>query len=286
MKPLNFRSDYAHSDKGLSELQQLIYDVFEVDISPLNRMGHDPSIIAFGWWLDDELVANVSLYERRLWLSGDQVKAFGVQSVAVRPEFRGKGLFRGLMARALAFADARVNLVILATDTPSLYTPFGFRQIKEAIFSAGLAQQQTQPRYRLLSLDQDTDVAFLRDIFSRRTPPSLLASACDHPALFMLKAVETPEIELLHLPDLDAVVAVKGRNGRSMTLLDIVAPSIPSVEEIVSALGYAGERIDIHLTPDRLSWAPEEQNPVDNGYMVRGVFAPEARAFMLSDMRI
>ena len=48
----------------------------------------------------------------------------------------------------------------------------------------------------------------------------------------------------------------------------------------------AGERIHVHLTPDRLSWTPEEQTPVDNGYMVRGFFAPEARAFMLSDMRI
>ncbi|CAN7629100.1 hypothetical protein LJR255_004760 [Pararhizobium sp. LjRoot255] len=137
-----------------------------------------------------------------------------------------------------------------------------------------------------MSLDQDTDVAFLWDIFFRRNPTPLVASTCDHPALFMLKAIETPEIELLHLSDLDAVVAVKGRNGPSMTLLDIVAPSIPSLEEIVSALGYAGVRINVHLTPDRLSWAPQEQTPVDNGYMVRGFFAPKGRAFMLSDMRI
>lgn len=150
----------------------------------------------------------------------------------------------------------------------------------------GLAQQRTRPGYRLLSLDQDTDVAFLWDIFFRRNPTPLVASTCDHPALFMLKAIETPEIELLHLSDLDAVVAVKGRNGPSMTLLDIVAPSIPSLEEIVSALGYAGVRINVHLTPDRLSWAPQEQTPVDNGYMVRGFFAPKGRAFMLSDMRI
>lgn len=286
MKSLDFRSDYAHSREGLSELSRLIYDVFEVDVSPLDRLGHDPSIVAFGWWHGKELVANVSLYERQLWLMGEQVPAFGVQSVAVRPERRGKGLFRDLMRRALNYADARVNLVILATGTPSLYTPFGFRQITETTFSAGLARRQTRPGYRLLSLDEDRDVAFLRDLFSRRSPTSLVASACDHPALFMLKVVGTPEIELLHLPDLDAVVAVKGRNRRSMTLLDIIGPSIPSLEDIVSALGYTGERIDVHLTPDRLSWTPEEQIPVDNGYMVRGFFAPEGRTFTLSAMRI
>lgn len=286
MKPLDFRSDYAHSRAGLSELTRLIHDIFEVDVSPLNRLGHDPSVVAFGWWHDNELVANVSLYERRLWLAGEQVAAFGVQSVAVRPEWRGKGLFRDLMGRALSFADRRVSLVILATDTPSLYTSFGFRPLKEATFSSRLGHRQVRPRYRLLSLDEDKDIAFLHNIFSRRVPTSLVASACDHPALFMLKAVGTPDIELLHLPDLDAVVAVKGRNEPSMILLDIVAPAIPSLEEIVCALGYPGERIEVRLTPDRLSWAPEEQTFVDNGYMVRGFFAPERQAFTLSDMRI
>lgn len=285
MKQLDFRSDHARSAGGLSELTRLIFDVFRLDVSPLNRLGHDPSTVAFGWWSDAELVANVSLYERRLWLSGELVTAFGVQSVAVRPEWRGKGLFRDLMARALGHADARTNLVILTTSTPSLYEPFGFRQLEETRFSARPARQQMRPRYRALSLDDDSDVALLRNVFFRRTPTSLLASACDHPALFMLKAIETPEIELLHLPDLDAVVAVIGRNESSMTLLDIVAPSIPSLDAILSALGYAGERIDVHLAPDRLSWVPEEQTPVDNGTMVRGLFAPERQAFMLSDMQ-
>jgi predicted N-acetyltransferase YhbS len=260
--------------------------VFEVDVSPLNRLGHDPSVVAFGWWFNDELVANVSLYKRSLWLMGEQIDAFGVQSVATRPEWRGRGLFRGLMKRALRYADARVNLIILATDTPRLYKPFGFRQIEETKFSAKLMQRQLLPNYRVLSLEEDGDVALLRDIFSRRAPTSLVASACDHPALFMLKTAKTSEIELLNLLDLDAVVAVIGRNGPSMTLLDIVAQSIPSLEEIVSALGYAGEEVNVHVTPDLLSWAPEKQITVDNGYMVRGLFAPETQAFMLSSMRI
>jgi GNAT superfamily N-acetyltransferase len=272
--------------EGLSELTRLIYDVFEVDVSPLNRLGHDPSVVAFGWWFNNELVANVSLYKRLLWLLGEQVKAFGVQSVAVRPEWRGRGLFRDLMERALSYADARADLIILATDTPSLYRPLGFRQVKETTFSARLIKRPTLPKYRVLSLDEDKDVALLRDMFSRRVPTSLVASACDHSALFMLKAAKTPEIELLHLIDLDAVVAVIGRHGSSMILLDIVAQAIPSLDEIVSALGYTGERVKVHLTPDRLSWTPEKQIPVDNGYMVRGFFAPEAQPFMLSAMRI
>ena len=286
MKRLDFRWDYARFPEGRSQLTRLVDDVFQLDLSPLDRLGHDPSVVAFGWWLDTELVANVSLYQRRLWLCGEEVVAFGIQSVAVRPEWRGKGLFRDLMARALAHADAETDLVLLATETPSLYRPFGFRQLEETSFGGATPRGRTRSNVRRLSLDDDGDVAWLRDLFARRTPPSLLASVCDHPASFMLRVIETPEIELLHLADLDAVVAVTGRQGPSMALLDIVAPTIPSLAEIVSALGYAGKRIEVHLTPDRLSWEPTTRPPVDNGIMVRGPFAPEGRAFMLSDMQI
>jgi hypothetical protein len=73
----------------------------------------------------------------------------GVQSVAVLPEFRRRGLFRDLMGRTLSFANDRVGPIILAIGTPSLYTPFGFRQVKEA---NGLAQQRTRPGYRSVVL--------------------------------------------------------------------------------------------------------------------------------------
>lgn len=286
MSSLQFRFDYARSSHGSAELCRLILDVFDVDVSPLDRLGHDPDVIAFGWWKDDELVANVSLYQRRLWLLGKEQNAYGVQSVAVRPEWRGRGLFRDLMTRALNYADARVETVILGTETPELYTPFGFRKIEEAGFGGEIGRWPVQPDFRLLSLDDDRDVACLKDAFVRRAPVSLVASSLDHPALFLLKAVATPEIALFHLPDLDAVVAVEGRHGQFMVLLDIVAAKIPSLEQVVSALGYQGLHIEVRLTPDRLSWTPQTQVAFDNGTMVRGPFPPEGRAFRFSEMQI
>ncbi|ULJ72633.1 GNAT family N-acetyltransferase [Rhizobium gallicum] len=285
MQKLHLRSDYAHTKGGLRELGSLILDVFEVDISSLDRLGHDPSVVAFGWWQDEHLIANVSLYERKLWLSGQQVIAFGVQSVATRPEWRNRGLFSDLMGRALDYADHRSDLVILATGTPDLYRRFGFRQIEEMRFSSKLMRRGSPSACRELSLESDRDLALLNHAFVNRVPTSLLASACDHPALFMLKAKLTPEIKLLHLPELDAIVAVK-QDTSSLSILDIVASTIPPVDEIVSAIDFNGQQVQVHLTPDRLSWKPDESHPIDNGYMVRGPFAPEGQAFMLSDMRI
>lgn len=285
MHNLTFRSDHAHSKDGLKALGSLILDIFGVDIEPLDRLGHDPSVIAFGWWEGENLVANVSLYERQLWLGGQKVMAFGVQSVATRPKWRNLGLFSDLMRRALHYADQRSELVILATGTPALYEPFGFRQISETRFVLGHTKRRPTRQCRALCLENDDDLALLNDAFADRVPTSLLASACDHPALFMLKAQLKPEIKLLHLPELNAIVAIK-EEASSLFILDILASSIPTIEEIISAIDFDGERVEVWLTPDRLSCHPDEWHPFDNGYMVRGPFAPEGNAFMLSDMRI
>ena len=285
MQDLHFRSGYSHTAEGLGELKRLIGDVFGIDISPLDRLGHDPSVVAFGWWRAGRLIANVSLYERRLILSGAPVLALGVQSVAVRPQWRGRGLFRDLMQRALRYADVRTDLVILVTQTPGHNVPFRFRPLRETSFSGDPTAQPSRPNARDLSLAADADLDLLRDLFCRRTPVSLVASACDHPSLFLLKASLTPAIRLVHLPDLDAVVAIR-MDGRTLTLLDIIAEKIPGLGDIAACLGNSHERIELRLTPDRLKWRAAQQTPIDTGYMVRGHFPAEGRAFMLSEMRI
>lgn len=286
MTDLQYRSDYAQTPQGLSQLADLIGDVFGVDIAPLDRLGHDPSIVAFGYWADGRLIGNVSLFQRHLYLAGQRVLAFGVQSVAVRPEWRGRGLFRDLMGQALRYADQRAERVILVTESPGLYRPFGFRHLTETVFAASWIPRRARPAGRHLSLDTDADVALLHDLFARRAPTSLLASACDHPALFMLKAALTPAIRLVHLPDLDAVVAIRTDDPGTLKLLDILAPDIPTLDDIAAQLGFDGHRVEVHLTPDRLRWQPETQQSVDWGHMVRGPFAPEDRAFMLTSMHI
>lgn len=166
MTDLQYRSDYAQTPQGLSQLADLIGDVFGVDIAPLDRLGHDPSIVAFGYWADGRLIGNVSLFQRHLYLAGQRVLAFGVQSVAVRPEWRGRGLFRDLMGQALRYADQRAERVILVTESPGLYRPFGFRHLTETVFAASWIPRRARPAGRHLSLDTDADVALLHDLFA------------------------------------------------------------------------------------------------------------------------
>jgi hypothetical protein len=195
------------------------------------------------------------------------------------------GLFSDLMRRALRYADQASELVILATGSPELYRGFGFRQIEETRFASQHTSGRSAGKCRELSLESEDDLALINHAFANRAPTSLLASACDHPALFMLKANLTPQIRLLHLPDLNAIVAIK-HEAPSLFILDIVASIVPSIDDIVTAIDFDIERVEVWLTPDCLSWQPNEEHLFDNGNMVRGPFAAEGQAFMLSDMRI
>lgn len=81
-------------------------------------------------------------------------------------------------------------------------------------------------------------------------------------------------------------MAIRTDDPGTLKLLDILAPDIPTLDDIAAQLGFDGHRVEVHLTPDRLRWQPETQQSVDWGHMVRGPFAPEDRAFMLTSMHI
>lgn len=283
---LEFRFDFAGTPRGRAELARLIRDEFDLDVTPLDRLGHDPSLVAFGWWAGDELVADVSLVRRPLWLAGEPAEALGVQSVTVRPAWRDRGLFRDLMTRALAWAEGHAGRLLLYTETPALYRRFGFRPVAEHVFAGPLAPGGARPNHRRLSLDDDADVALIRDLFARRTPVSRLCAVCDHPALFFLKAIESPEIALVHLPELDAVVAIEDEEPEVLTLLDVVAPEIPPLAAIAAALGARAARARVHVTPDRLAWTAAAIASDDTGLMVRGPWLAEGTPACLSPMQI
>lgn len=285
---LQFRFDTAATPLGRRELARLVRDVFEIDVAPLDRLGHDPSVLSFGWWQDDALVANVSLFTMRPRLRGRDVRAFGVQSVATRPEWRGRGLFADLMRRALAHADARAELVLLATATPALYTPFGFAPIHERSALGPVVPTDEPSAARALSLDEDADVAVLKDLFARRQPVSDLCAASDHPALFMLKTLEDEDVRLLHLPRLDALVAIETSTPDRLVLLDVVAPTIPPLARIAAAIDPRIEVAEVRLTTDKFGWTPAETTAEDTGTLARGAWPfddrPGTEPIMLTTM--
>lgn len=211
----------------------------------------------FGYFdADGRCVANFSVFSMPLMVEGRQVTAAAYQSGAVRPEYRGQGLYRDLMRRAFAHTRATGHESgILMTDKTALYEPYGFRQVQTFSFSgpapAGLSAKAPG---RELSMDSDTDVALIAGLLGRREPVSRQFAVAGMKALFLLNALwQKGEVTLTYLADLDAVVAWKPEDGR-FVLCDIVAPAIPALADICAALGGGFAAVETRFGPDQLDW--------------------------------
>ncbi|MBT9290465.1 GNAT family N-acetyltransferase [Prosthecodimorpha staleyi] len=295
--PLSLRTGFAADPAARAAVAALLNIVFDIDIAPLERLGGwEEGSVPFAWFEGETCVANVTAHPKPMMLQGKAATPWSIVSVATRPDRRGRGLFRDLMARALAHCDRETDLVILATATPDLYRPFGFRPIAEHAFAgsppapipaSGLGA-------RRLDLADDADAARLVALFGDRAPVSDLCGLLADRPFFMLKALEEPQIALAWLEALRVVAAIE-TDGKGLRLLDIVGPAIPSLAAILAELGTAlggqgldgpPSRIEVYFPPDRLAWRPAEIIPEDSGWMVRGPWPLDGVPAMLSPMTL
>jgi predicted N-acetyltransferase YhbS len=135
---LTFRSDYFGDPAAWRAVADLLDDTFGIDVTGLDRLGGpDPTCTAFAWF--DEAgacIANISAFSLPLVVNGTFLRAAGLQSGAVRADHRGRGLYRDVMEAALNHCDAEgFEAVALLTDTPDLYTRYGFRTLAQHRFT-------------------------------------------------------------------------------------------------------------------------------------------------------
>jgi GNAT superfamily N-acetyltransferase len=254
---LQFRTGYFGDPQAFSALVDLLRDTFDIDIGLVSRFGGaDPTSMPFAYFdADGRCVANFSAFSMPLIIHGRPVRAVGYQSGAVRPEFRGRGLYRDLMQRAFAWADRQdFELGILLTDKPALYEPYGFHVAPQHAFRGKAPSAKGSPSAaRALAVDNREDLRIVRQLLAERQPVSRLFAAGGHAIEFLLNAHFDPDIRLSYLGDHDAIVAFKDIDTQ-FKLLDIVAARIPSLAEIVGALRINASEITVCFPPDRIAW--------------------------------
>nr|WP_245224121.1 GNAT family N-acetyltransferase [Rhizobium halophytocola] len=197
------------------------------------------------------LVANFSAFALPLMVAGRHVRAAGFQSGAVRPEYRGRGLYRDLMRRAFSWADREgFEAGILLTDKPALYEPYGFRVMPQSGFRAAAPLYgQGTGRHRDLSLDDREDVLLIRRMLASRQPVSARFAVERQAEMFLLNASLDATIRLRLLEDCDAVVAWRMTEGRHLQLLDIVSPVVRTLDVLLAAFGLPMETVEVRFPP-------------------------------------
>ena len=178
-----------------------------------------------------------------------------LQSGAVRPEHRGKGLYRDLMQRAFAWIDDKgFDLAILYTDKPAMYEPYGFKAVPLHKFSGPAPKLGAVLPSRLMRMDSQTDVALLAGFIKSRAPASSLFSPISHPAMFLVNAFWDRSISLSLLEAQDAVIAWRMGEGGVFQLLDIAAEAIPPLSAIAASLATQAASVECFFSPDLLDW--------------------------------
>ncbi|MCW3473822.1 GNAT family N-acetyltransferase [Limobrevibacterium gyesilva] len=281
---LAFRDRYGGDPAARDALNGLLREVFGLDPAILDVVGGwDPSYTPFSWFdADGRCVANAAAIALPLVVAGVRIEALGIQSVAVHPAWRGRGLFRDLMGRVLAWCDARARLVLLMTATPALYDRFSFRGVPEHDFAGPAPRPLPAGMARRLMPGRPDDIAFLRRMLAARAPVSAVVAVAENATMFLYKVATRDGIALHHVPDLDAVVATVTPDAETLRLIDVVAPRIPPLAGILGALGVAPSRAEVYFPPDRLGWdACARPAPGPARLMARGPFVPEGTVFML-----
>ncbi len=262
---LRFRQDYFDDPAGWRAISDLLLDVFGVDISPLDRLGgHDRSNMPSAFFdAGGRCVANFSAFAMPVIIGGRKVNAAAWQSGAVREEFRGRGLFRELIRITLERCEAAgFEAIILYTDKPGLYEPYGFRTFREQSFAGPVpASGGRASATRRLSVESPEDLALLRAALSARSPVSRRVAVCDQALMFLLNAWLVDDVTLTWLEEARAVIAWRIGEAGDFELLDIAAAEIPPLADIAASLGVTAPRAIAHFPPDRLDWPGEAMAP-------------------------
>ncbi|MBB2795331.1 UNVERIFIED_ORG: GNAT superfamily N-acetyltransferase [Rhizobium pisi] len=273
---LTFRQDYFGDAAGWAALVRLLQDIFGIDIGPLQQLGGpDPTSMPFGWFdADGELAANLSAFALPFVLNGRIVHAAGLQSGAVRPPWRGRGLYRDLTVKALDWCERQgFEAVILYTDKPSLYEPYGFRAmpLHRYVGTAPTPEIDATLARPLLPANAD-DLALLQLLLKARSPVSTTFSVTTNAAMFLINTQLDPDVRISFLEDCRGAIAWKLDGTGRFSLLDVVAAEIPSLAAILGGLDIASAAVEVLFRPDKLGWTGTPQ-PFESGttLMLRGL---------------
>lgn len=256
---LELRTGYFDDRPSFLALAGLLQDIFDIDIALLDRFGGpDATAMPCGYFdAEGRCVANFSGFSMPLIVDGRLVRAAGYQSGAVRPDYRGRGLYCDLMERAYDWADKQgCEADLLLTDKPDLYRPYGFEVVPQHLFRGPMPATAGKTDARSLSLDDDGDLALVTAMLERRCDVSLRFAVRRATKTFLLNCCFDPDILLTHLPALDAIVAWK-QEGEIFRLLDVVTWEMPSLAALAGALGPKADMIEVLFPTDRLDWEGE-----------------------------
>ncbi len=228
---------------------------------------------------DGQVISHVGLLEMPYVIKGERHRLGGVHGVCTLQSERRQGHFRRIMEELLEFCDGRFETLELCTEKPEYYEPFGFRIIPERRFVAKVASEGGGDGFRAFDPSRNGEIGRLDCMLTERTPVSELVGVFDEHDVFKFSQGADA---LYYSEELDCFAAFTLSDSR-LTLFDVVARKLPSLDALLSQLAPAIGTVEFHFSPDRfdVNARPEPFQSDGDYYMVRGLFAADGEAFMV-----
>lgn len=277
----SFTEDPTLSDR-LFELLEIVFPGISSLAATIEGIGvsWEAASTPFVWVEGEKVIAHVGVLEIPLVVMGKQTLVGGIHAVSTHPEFRRRGYYRQIMTEVLSYCDDRYQTLILTTAQPELYTPFGFRVVREHAFIAKPTSNSKSKKFRLLDIQDSEDKKLLCRLLEERESVSQVVGLVKEKAVWCFYEATNP---LFYAEDLEAIVCLELK-GTRLKLFDIVAPKICSLNAIVERIERKINEVEIYFSPDRLEVDYRAEPHIfegDSFLMVRGDFAAENQQFML-----
>ena len=275
---MEFHKDYC-SDKGCRERLYPLFDkVFGISSDVLSdfywRGFWDETYRPYTLFEDNCAIANVSRFDLPMLVAGKPISAAGVQSVMTHPDYRGRGLMKNLFEVMLRDIDSSAEFSLLFTESPRLYTPFGFRVLPETYFMTRYehnGQCLEQPCRRLDPFDP-TNTGRIKELLRIRVASSEQFFPLRYTPSFFLNLYNHQAQERLYYADDVHAILVFSVKDDTLELYDLIASKPLTLSDICKRVPVSFSRVAVYFNPDRFTewdWTPAPHQTTAN-LMIRG----------------
>lgn len=195
---------------------------------------------------NNEIVAHLGLIPLDLTVEGEKRRVAAFHGICVKPECRGKGIFKSLMSEALEYSKEEFDSVLLFTDIPDLYKPFNFRVLPESNFVIKLSHKgANNGSLKRLSMDSSEDLALINDILESR---KLVSRTFDvrNDILFKLNTLDSP---LYYSKDLESIM-IYSLNKEILVLENVLSAKEHTLPDILNIIPESFSAVMLQFCPD------------------------------------
>ncbi len=212
------------------------------------RQGSTPFIIEH----EGEIIAHAGIWPVTLMLNANEHQCAFIHGVGVKAEHRSKGHFKELMRQTMEYATKHYDSFALFTVKPYLYSNFPLKLMLpeyDFVFDESTKFRAKKSDLRLLSLDNEQDLALIHQLLLNRVPLSREFSTLgkNSAALFILNSMNK---KIHYSEKLNAMIMFDIRND-ALFLSEVVSTKHHHIDEIIEILPANYHKIVLQFCPDQ-----------------------------------